>query len=206
MNKTNLLIVIAAVFLVIQCGCSAKLGKRTGFLSDYSKLEPQSEVSYRYVSMDRLSKFSKFIIDPITIHLHSRSKAKKETSEEERTDLKNYMHATLVKTIGEGYEIVHRPGPGVARARIALSDIKKAQVLLNIHPGSKIMGAGLGGASLEGELVDSQTGEQIAALVESQLGDRLSLDGLSPWGDAKAIMDGWAARVRKRIDEAHGKL
>jgi hypothetical protein len=29
----------------------------------------------------------------------------------------------------------------------------------------------------------------IVPVVESQLGDRLSLDGLSEWGDAKAVMD-----------------
>lgn len=196
---------IGACVVASLCGCAAQRAQRTGFLSDYSKLESQSEVSYRYIAPDRLGEYSKFIIDPVTIHLHRRSKAKKKTSEEDRTDMKNYMHAALVKAIEDSCEIVYRPGPGVARVRVALTDIKKAQVLLNIHPASKIMGAGLGGVSLEAELVDSQTSEQIAALVESQLGDRLSFAGLSEWGDAKVIMDGWAQRFRERLDEAHGK-
>jgi len=161
-------------------------------------------VSYRYIAPGRLRDYSKFIIDPVAVHLHRRSAAKKKISEEDLTDLKNYMHTALVKAIEDRYEVVYRPGPGVARVRVALTDIKKAEILLNIHPASKLMGAGLGGASLEAELVDSQTGEQIGALVESQLGDRLSLDGLSTWGDAKAIMDDWAGRFRKRLDEAHG--
>lgn len=186
------------------CGCTAQRAKRTGFLSDYSQLQPQSDVSYRYIAPGRLRDYSKFIIDPVTVHLHRRSAAKKKISEENLTDLKNYMHTALVKAIEDRYEVVYRPGPGVARARVALTDIKKAEVLLNIHPASKLMGAGLGGASLEAELVDSQTGKQIAALVESQLGDRLSLDGLNTWGDAKAIMDDWAGRFRRRLDEAHG--
>ena len=46
---------------------------------------------------------------------------------------------------------------------------------------------------------------QLAAVVESQLGSRLSLDGLSTWGDAKAIMDGWAVRFRERLDQIHGR-
>ena len=91
--------------------------------------------------------------------------------------IKNYMHDALVNAIKDRYEVTYRPGPGVARVRVALTDIKKANVLMNIHPASKLVGSGLGGASLEAELVDSQTGEQIAALMESQLGDRLSLDG-----------------------------
>jgi len=193
--------------LIVACvassGCAARRAARTGFLSDYSNLEPQSEVSYRYIAAGRLEAYSEFIIDPVTVHFHRRSEAKKKVSEEDLTDLKNYMHAALVRAIEDRYEVVYRPGPGVARVRVALTDIKKAQILLNIHPASKIMGAGLGGASLEAELVDSQTNEQIAALVESQLGNRLSLDGLSTWGDAKAVMDDWAGRFRQRLDEAH---
>jgi hypothetical protein len=60
------------------------------------------------------------------------------------------------------------------------------------------------GDSLEAEILDTQKGKQIAALVESQLGNRVSLDGYSTWGDAKAIMNDWAKRFRKRLDEAHG--
>jgi len=203
MNRINT-VMIGTCVLALFCGCAARQAARAGFLSDYSKLQAKSEVSYRYLAPGRLSKYSKFIIDPVTIHLHRRSKAKKKTSDADRTDMKNYMHAAIVKAIEDSYEVVHGPGRGVARIRAALTDIKKADVLLNIHPGSKLMGAGLGGVSLEAEIIDSETREQIAALVESQLGDRLSFAGLSSWGDAKAIMDDWAQRTRDRIDEAHG--
>jgi hypothetical protein len=64
------------------------------------------------------------------------------------------------------------------------------------------MGTGLGGASMEFEVLDSQTGVQIGAAIESQLGNRLSLKGMSKWGDAKAVMDDWAKRLRARLDEA----
>ena len=153
--------------------------------------------------------YNKFIIDPVVIHFHTGSKAIEERSkgkikEQDIIDLKNYMHSAIVEAISDRYSIAYRPGPGVARVRIAITDLKKANVLMNIHPASKLVGSGLGGASLEAEWLDSQTGKQIAALVESQLGDRLSLDGLSEWGDAKSIMDGWAQRFRKRLDEAHG--
>ncbi len=53
-------------------------------------------------------------------------------------------------------------------------------------------------------MIDSQTGRQIGAIVESQLGERLSMAGITTWGDAKQIMDNWAKRLRKRLDEAQG--
>ena len=57
---------------------------------------------------------------------------------------------------------------------------------------------------MEAEMIDSQTGRQIVAVVESQIGKRLSLAGISTWGDAKAVMDDWVNRLRKHLDEAHG--
>ena len=60
-------------------------------------------------------------------------------------------------------------------------------------------------ATLEVEIVDSLSNKQLAALVESQLGERLSFEGVSKWGDAKAVMDRWANRFRKRLDELHGE-
>lgn len=209
MKKIYLLMILAIGIMVIQCGCATRRAQRTGFLSDYSNLKPHSDVSYRYIpSQATIRRYSKFIIDPVVIHFHTGSKAieertKGKITEQDITDLKNYMHDAIVDAISDQYGIAYRPGPGVARVRIAVTDLKKANVLMNIHPGLKLLGSGLGGASLEAEWIDSQTGEQIAALVESQLGDRLSLDGLSEWGDAKAIMDGWAQRFRQRLDEAH---
>ena len=52
-------------------------------------------------------------------------------------------------------------------------------------------------------MVDSQTRQQIGAVVESQLRERLSMAGISPWSDAKAVMDDWAKRLKKRLDDAH---
>ncbi len=201
MNKTNLLTVLAIALMVVQCGCSAKLGRQTGFLSDYSKLDRQSEVSYRYIGSN-LGVYSQFIVDPVKAHFHTGSKASK-LSAEDITDMQNYMHAAIVGAISDRYSIVYRPGPGVARLRLAITDLKKSKVLQNIYPTSKLLGSGLGGASLEAELVDSRDGTQIGAVVESQLGNRLSLEGLSTWGDAKSVMDGWAKRFRERLDEAH---
>lgn len=211
MNRTCVSTVVVSCIMAVMCGCAAQRAQRTGFLSDYSKLKPYSDVSYRNIpSQATIRRYSKFIIDPIVVHFHTGSKAIEERSkgkikEQDIVDLKNYMHDAIVDAISDRYKIAYRPGPGVARVRIALTDLKKSNVLMNIHPGSKLLGSGLGGASLEAEWLDSQTGVQIAALVESQLGNRLSLDGLSEWGDAKAIMDGWAQRFRDRLDEAHGR-
>ena len=139
MKKISLLMILAIGILVIQCGCTAQRAQRTGFLSDYSQLKPYSDVSYRNApSRETISRYSKFIIEPVVVHFHTGSGGN--ISAQEITDLKNYMHDAIVNAISDRYKIVYRPAPGVARVRIALTDLKKAKVLMNIHPASKLMG------------------------------------------------------------------
>jgi hypothetical protein len=56
---------------------------------------------------------------------------------------------------------------------------------------------------MEAELLDSQTSEQIAALIESQKKGVLFY-GYEPWSGAKAIMDDWANRFYTRLEEVRG--
>jgi hypothetical protein len=55
--------------------------------------------------------------------------------------------------------------------------------------------------SVEIEFIDSQTGEQIAALVETQQKGG-ALGEYYNWENAKKIMDEWGARLRERYNEA----
>jgi hypothetical protein len=92
----------------------------------------------------------------------------------------------------------------VLRLRVAITEIKKTIGVLNIHPATKLTGAGLGGASFEGEALDSQTGERVLAIVDSRPGNVLSLEGLGEFDHAKQVMRFWVERFVKTMDEAHG--
>ncbi len=195
--------ILAIVGMFGQSGCGPKRLGTVGFLSDYSHLESVSETTLRYTNPKYdLGDYSKFILDPVVVHFHGETK-EPEMSRKESAELRQHMFAAVHNAILKNYEIVRRSGPGVARIRIAITDIKKSTPVLNVLPPAKIAGFGLGGASMEAEVLDSQTGEQIGAIIESQKGKRLSLKGLSKWGDAKAVMNDWAKRFKERIDEAH---
>lgn len=201
----NIFFVLLVATSLLSAGCSAQKSVSVGFISDYSNLEPTGDKSMRYLAPDNaLAGYSSFIIDPVKIHFHAQAKG----TDTPRADVENlaiYMRGALVDAIADKYKVVSRPGPGVARVRIALTDVKKSSPALNVLPQTKLVGMGLGGVAMEGEIVDTQTGRQLAALIESRLGERISLDGLSKWGDAKAVIDGWAERFRERLDEAHGQ-
>ncbi len=76
---------------------------------------------------------------------------------------------------------------------------------MNIHPATKLSGIGLGGASMEAEALDSQTGERVFAVVDTREGNRLSIGaGLSELGHAQQVIKHWIERFVNRVDRAHG--
>jgi hypothetical protein len=187
---------------IVGAGC-AGTPKQAGFLSDYSRLEPVSG-GLRYVDKARLSGYDEFIVDPVIVHFHDAEKAKKLDPDAVR-ELADHLRSEIVTALVDGYSVVTQRGPRVARVRIALTDIRHDTSVLNILPPARVSGVGLGGASMEAEVVDSQSGEQIAAAIHTQKGKRLSLDGFQKSSSAKAVMKDWAKRFRKRLDEAHGR-
>jgi hypothetical protein len=190
---------------LLMFGCKANMPQETGFLSDYSKLQKRSSASMVYVNNQMLGKYSQFIIDPVQVHFYN-EKDEKKVPQAKLQVLRNTMRQDLVSNLEKaGYQVVETPGPGVARMRIALTDIKQSTPVLNVIPQTAISGVGLGGASMEGELVDSQTNQQIAAMIESQLGQRFRLANVTTFGDAEAIINDWAQRIVQRINETHGR-
>jgi hypothetical protein len=177
---------------------------RSGFISDYSKLEEIAENNLVYDS-GNLGNYSKFIIEPVTM-LYRESEEKRVFDDEELGDLETHFLDTVRESLTEknGYQIVETPGSGTARIHIGITDVDDTIGALNISIYTKITGAGLGGAAMEGEIVDSVTGEQIAAVIRWGSGSRILRAGFTHTGDAKILMDRWADHLRDRIDEAHG--
>ncbi len=199
MKWTSVLMVVAVGLMLIQCGCGSKSAARTGFLSDYSRLRTESSTSLRYINDRVLARYSSFIVDRVQVHFHSGSKSKGKLTQQQIGDLTSYMHANIVVAVkNSGNKVVYQPAPGVARIRVALTDIKKTSAA-NILPQASLVGVGLGGASMEAEIVDSMTGEQIGAVVESQKGSRIPFSNLGEWTTAKKIMDDWGKRLQQRL-------
>jgi hypothetical protein len=61
---------------------------------------------------------------------------------------------------------------------------------------------GTGEAATEMEVLDSVTGERLAAAVDRRQGGKMAFRG--KWTDAKDAFDFWAKRFRERLDEMRG--
>jgi hypothetical protein len=187
------------------CGCSAPKAKTTGFLSDYSKLQKESDTSMRYVNTQAAPSYTGFIIDPVEVRLYSDEKAKGKITDEQLRDLTGYMHSKIREAIQDaGLKIAYQPAAGVARIRAALTNIEKTDAI-NILPQASLLGAGVGGASMEAEIVDSMTSQQIAAVLQSGKGSRVPFTNLGDWTAAKGVMDQWAKNFQKKLEDMHKK-
>ena len=62
----------------------------------------------------------------------------------------------------------------------------------------------LGRATIEIELVDSQTGERVAIAVATAKGKRYfaGISGMKRWGDVKKAFEKWAKQFRVSLDNA----
>jgi hypothetical protein len=197
----KLSILIAATGLL--AACAGETTKQSGFLQNYSQLKPDAKIegasSYR---ASNLYSYRKFILDPIVVHFAPKAEGAA-IEPDKLKELTDYFYNNAIKALSKNYQIVKEPGPGVARLRVAITNIEETNPLLNIHPGTKFTGAGLGGASMEAEAVDSTTNKRLAAIVETARGSRASIGaGLSRLGHAKQVIDGWIERFVKRLDEA----
>ncbi len=199
MKKTSLLMLLVIGFMLVQCGCESKKMVRTGFLSDYSRLQKESDSSLRYVNERALKSYSSFIVDHVKVRLYSGSKSKGKLTQEQIDDLTNYMHTKIVEAVqGAGKRVVYQPASGVARVRVALTDMTKTDAI-NMLPQASLLGMGIGGASMEAEVIDAMTGKQVGAVLESKQGSKIPFSNLGDWTAAKSVIDSWAERFQKNL-------
>jgi hypothetical protein len=204
MKKTSLLMIVTIWIMVFMVGCEEEQQRKSGFLTDYSRLRKESGTTMRNVNQLSLNKYSNFIVDPVEVHFHRGSKAVEhrtngKLTQRQLTDLTNYMHAKIIEAVrSSGNNISYQPASGVARIRVALTDIDRSSAA-SLMPATKLIGAGIGGASMEAEIVDSMTGEQIGAVVESKKGSKMPFANLGEWDAAKQVMDDWAKRFQGRL-------
>ena len=158
-NERNVAFLVSYTIVALLVAGCASTPEPIGFLSDYSRLEKTGQAKMGYVSR-QLAEYDAFMIDPVEFRLRRDPPV---LTGEQKAEVANYFRTTFERTLLEkNYKIVRASGPRVARFRAAITDVQKSKWYLNLHPGSKLSGVAAGGASMEAEIIDSVTGEQLA--------------------------------------------
>ena len=195
----------------------------SGFLGDYSKLIPvpnNGDLLFYEEEPGVLKNYRKFIFDPVNIYLLPESRAHA-IDADDLYRLAEFFRQTVVDELKQSkYEFVDATGPGALELNVAISDVSptggtRNAVVAGAATAGSIMtvpGIGLvvprisvGRISIEGEMLDSVSGERKVAFMTSKGGRRWfsGLNRFRTWGDIERAFRTWARNFRQRMDAAH---
>jgi hypothetical protein len=195
----------------------------SGFLGDYSGLYPDPKNGDLLVyekNKDVLKNYRKFILDPVTVYLLPEARDRGIDPDDLDRLARYFTDAITDELIGSGYEVVSDPGPGVLELQIAITNVeptggKKNAALkagttaasVAVAPGASLLVPRLsvGRIGIEGEGIDSVSGERMVAFVTGKGGRRWfsGFNAYKKWGDIEAAFRTWAKNFRKRLDQLH---
>lgn len=173
--------------------------------------------SYRDAKAD-VSKYKAFIVEPTVVSADPAGKWGKATD----ADKQKYadMFTTALKAeLTKSYSVATAKGPGVGVIRLTLLGVKPANpvaIATKVTPigfaltGVKSMagkpGSFSGSAQVAFELMDSESGELVAAAVRRKSPDALDIGAsTSTDGTIAAIAKDSASAIRAGLDKANGK-
>jgi hypothetical protein len=177
--------------------------ENAGFLSNYTNLKPNPEFenTRTYASQDALKNLHRYVAVIVEMPVVYVSTNVDESKIPDRggAALTEYFHEALDEAVEDAFPVVQSPGPLVLRLRTAIVgvDLGKADAL------------DIGKVGVEMEMVDSETGQQIAAAVDRQnLGEGAEVGSATftreeKFRAATQAIDGWAQRLRAFLDSAH---
>lgn len=179
----------------------------SGFLSDYSRLTPSHSINgaltYRNPTK-KLGFYKMAILEPISVQLRHPEYADP-TQLKEVGLLAGFLENEIEHDFGDSIVITHTPGYGVMRIRIALTDTQPNSPVLGRYRTWDENHPGFGAAAIEMEILDSQTGEQLASMIDWRDGSMKNLTGLfSQRDEAEQSLEEWSELLRNAIDDSRG--
>jgi Protein of unknown function (DUF3313) len=187
---------LAGAFLLLPaCAATqrAPIEDRTAictFLGTFcQKLTPggEGQMDLRYVNAKaRWSEYTKVMVDPVIIV----SSAESQISAADQQHLADYFYAELKEKLGAKFQLADQPGPGIPQARTLST---AAYLVTGSYP---FVGSAKGAA----KVVDSVSGELLAAVADRQIGSG-HIKAAAQWtlGDAENAIDLWAERAANKL-------
>ena len=191
----------------------------SGFLQDYSKFKPSEKLggdALTYVNPDKMKSLHRYvaiIVDPVQVYVSSAADPSL-IPDSGRGAVAKYFEHALVDAVSDAFPVVDSPGPLVLRLRAALVGIDLGGKVAPLNDPAMVAkpmdrAIVLEKVSVEMELVDSETGERIAAAIDkSNLGAGAEVGSenfsrVERYNEAKMALDQWAGRVREFLDSEH---
>lgn len=211
-----MLAALSVVALLDLTGCGTTRGRRgavepSGFLGDYSQLQPREGYEAQEVYIDPNADWSAYrAVELDSVSLWATEGTTK-LSPQEQQMLTDLFYKALHEELGKRFVLADRPGADVLRVRAALTQAKGAKVVMRtvstLVPQMLLIGMAVGLAAdtantvgsvtAELEAVDSISGERLAAAVDDRAGTKriFTTRTFKKWADVEAACQYWAERL-----------
>lgn len=217
---------LSALLLALALGpmTSQAQSPEQSFLTDYSKLKPSPDNPFdeMYVAPDaakRAADYTAVMVDQPELFIHPDSKYKGIKPDDMKA-IADALRESVTAELKGSYEIVDKPGPKVLYVRLAVGDLllqkKKRPILAYVPVGAVIHAAknvasettkkiDLKNMKIEGEILDSVSGEQFGALTSTRGSLSTSADDPAKpvsWQELDNLFGVIGKRLRCRLDNA----
>ncbi|HEV2172614.1 MAG TPA: DUF3313 domain-containing protein [Nitrospira sp.] len=212
---------------VMLTGCGATKQARSvttsGFLQDlYPEMREgkgnEALLVYRNPKVDWGTKatYRKVLLDPVMIW-RGKDSTLEGPERKEVQAIADAFYALLYQELAKDYEMVTEPGSKTLRMQAALTDVGQSRPVLDILSSVpapfnvafvastvKTLSTGKplfkGEASIEGKVMDADSGEVLAAAVDRRVGGRfLDREVFDSWNDVHGALRYWAQLTRFRL-------
>lgn len=188
----------------------------SGFLDDYALLRPgglgEVDRVYRNPDVD-WSRYHAVLLEPVSLWRSGRKSLDPVPADDLRRLIGDFQ-AAVQHRLGEGFRLVKAAAPGVMRVRLAITDARASDPILDVMTDDASDHAGgkdgpldpetrklLANATIEGEIRDAETGTLLAAGVDRR---RPEVKPFETWSELDRALEFWADRVCARLEARTG--
>jgi len=216
---------VVSVLLVAIAGCAMRgpapppLPELSGFLDDYSRLQVGGKDDLRWIYRDPDADWSGYdaaIIEPVTLWRSGKG-ALDPVPADDLKELVTAFEYAVRDRLGEAFRVVSTAGPGVMRIRLAITEARADDPILDVLTAhGDVSGSRVGAdtaldpetrrfldrAAIEGEIRDAQTDALLAQGIDQRSEDSPEL---RTWGDIRRGLARWADRSCQRLEARTGR-
>ena len=192
----------------------------SGFLKDYSQLQPVPGKEGRYAWMAptaELRPYTQFILPPLEIWI-DRDAEYRGLSADVVARLADVYQSSFARVLAPEYAVVAQPGAGVATCRFAITGVTperpafRPRDVIPIKAAFSVVRAATGTSaqiarvSAEIECDDSVSQKPLLAAVITGVGNRQFVEGQPiRWEDVGPVLASWAQDFKARLDAVQGR-
>ena len=192
--------------MVLFSACVSTSSSQSGFLDNYSKLEPAPDAEGLFIyenPQKRIDQYDAFKLDPILVYFHPEA-ANHSVNPERLMEVFEYFRSQILQSFQGRYRIVPIAGPDVCTIRIAVTGVIPEKPKMITTKSTEAFG--LSDAGLEVKFQDSRTGVNVFTLWDTRRhGEYKRMDVKAAMRHAEETIRNWTKTMMDYMGKAYAK-